>query len=173
MDPNIDPRFQQLNEFMDSYRSRQYSESNLITILHKAQELFGHLDRTVMDTVAYYMNIPTAHIWGVATFYHYFNLSPRGKHLISICLGTACYIKGAEEVLDAIKRDLSIEIGGTSSDGLFTLAEARCLGACGLAPVIMIDEKIYGSLTPAGVIQVLKTYKKAAAAAAKKEAAAK
>ena len=173
MDPNIDAKFQQLKEFMDSYRSRRYSESNLITILHKAQELFGHLDRKVMDAVAHYMNIPTAHIWGVATFYHYFTLSPRGRHLVSVCLGTACYIKGADEVLEAIKKELAVEMGGTSPDGLFTLAEARCLGACGLAPVIMVDDKIYGSLTPAGVIQVLKTYKKAAVAAAKKEAAAK
>ena len=84
----------------------------------------------------------------------------RGKHLISVCLGTACYVKGIAEILDAIKAELKIEIGQTSEDGLFTLQEARCLGACGLAPVIMIDDKIYGSLTSKKVIEIIRGYKK-------------
>jgi len=80
------------------------------------------------------MKIPTAHIWGVATFYHYFNLKPQGKYVVSVCMGTACYVKGAGDVLDALKEELKINVGETSKDMLFTLAEARCLGACGLAP---------------------------------------
>ncbi len=150
----------ELREFMDKVKHKPHPESYLIGILHKAQDLYGYLDRAVMDEVAITMNIPTSHIWGVATFYHYFTLKPRGKHLISVCLGTACYIKGADKVLNAIKEDLHIEVGGTSEDNLFTLQEARCLGACGLAPVIMIDDKIYGNLTPKSVLKILKSYRK-------------
>jgi NADH:ubiquinone oxidoreductase subunit E len=151
---------QELKEFMAQVKGREHPDSQLIAILHKAQELYGYLNQEVMDAVAKQMDIPTAHIWGVATFYHYFKLTPSGKHSISVCLGTACYVKGAEEILNTIKDELKIDFGQTSSDGLFTLQEARCLGACGLAPVIMIDDKIYGSLTPKKVLEVLKSYRK-------------
>ena len=115
-----------------------------------------------MDIVAEAMNIPTAHIWGVATFYHYFNLKPVGKNIVSVCIGTACYVKGAGEVLKALKKALGIEVGETSEDKLFTLQEARCLGACGIAPVIMINDKIYGELTGKSVVELIKKYRKAA-----------
>ncbi|MFA6216884.1 MAG: NADH-quinone oxidoreductase subunit NuoE [Candidatus Omnitrophota bacterium] len=151
-----------LRAFMDNCKEKAHPESNLISILHKAQELYGYLSKEVMDDVATRMNIPTAHIWGVATFYHYFNLKPKGKHTVSICLGTACYVKGADQILDAIREELMIDVGQTSEDDLFTLQEARCLGTCGLAPVVMIDEKIYGNLTPKKTIEILQGYKKAA-----------
>lgn len=151
----VDSKMQELKAYMESVKGRGREESYLIAILHKAQELHGHLSREVMDEVALTMNIPTAHIWGVATFYHYFNLKPIGTHVISICLGTACYIKGAGDILEKIKQELNVAMGETTSDGLFTLQEARCLGACGLAPVIMIDGKIYGQLTPKKVVEIL------------------
>ncbi len=157
-----DEKIKILKECMESVKGMR-QEAQLISILHKAQELYGYLDKEVMDEIAITMQIPTAHIWGVATFYHYFNLSPQGKHAIAICLGTACYIKGAGDILDALKEELKIGIGQTSADGLFTLQEARCLGACGLAPVMMIDGKIYGCLTPKKTIEILNTYRKAAA----------
>jgi len=152
----------ELKEFMELVRNKPRSESALIAILHKAQEIEGYLSKEIMDEIAEAMNIPTAHIWGVATFYHYFNLTPCGKHTISVCLGTACYIKGADEILDTIKKDLKIDIGQVTEDKLFGLQVARCLGACGLAPVMMIDGKIYGSLTPKKVIEILNTYRKPA-----------
>ena len=155
-----DEKMIELREFMDKVKHNDHPESYLIAILHKAQDLYGYLDRAVMDEVAFTMNIPTSHIWGVATFYHYFTLKPRGQHVISVCLGTACYIKGADKILNAIKEDLKIEVGGTTEDNLFTLQEARCLGACGLAPVVMIDDKIYGNLTPKSVLKILKSYRK-------------
>ncbi|MFA6079799.1 MAG: NAD(P)H-dependent oxidoreductase subunit E [Candidatus Omnitrophota bacterium] len=155
-----DPRSAELKMFMDGVKNAPRSESNLIAILHKVQELYGYLDREMMDEVAVAMNIPTAHIWGVATFYHYFKLKKPGKHVISICLGTACYIKGAGDILEKLKEELKTDIGGMSPDGLFSLEEARCLGACGLAPVIMIDGKIYGSLTPKKVSEILQEYRK-------------
>jgi NADP-reducing hydrogenase subunit HndA len=156
----VDAKMTELKAFMADCAKRERSESNLIAILHKAQELYGYLSIEVMDEIALTMSIPTAHIWGVATFYHYFNLKPRGKHTIAVCLGTACYVKGAEDVLDAIKEELKISFGETTEDKLFSLAEARCLGACGLAPVIMIDDKIYGELTPKKVVEILKNYRK-------------
>jgi len=160
METTIDKK-QELKEFMLMFKDKTHPESNLISILHKAQELYGYLNKEAMDTVAETMNIPTAHIWGVATFYHYFSLTPKGKHAISVCLGTACYVKGAEEILNTIREYLKIDMGQTTQDKLFTLQEARCLGACGIAPVIMIDDKIYGELTPKKVIDILKIYKKA------------
>ncbi len=151
---------ERLKEYIEQVKKKDNPESYLIAILHKAQELFGYLDRSVMDEVADSMNIPTAHIWGVATFYHYFNLKPKGKHVISVCLGTACYVKGADDVLNAIKEELKIGVGGTTEDNLFSLAEARCLGACGIAPVVMIDDKIYGELTPKKIKEIIRSYRK-------------
>ena len=161
MPAQTDKNAKELKNFMKEIKAGDRPESNLIAILHKAQELNGYLSKETMETIAETMDIPTAHIWGVATFYHYFNLKPRGKHAISVCLGTACYVKGAEKILETIKRELEITIGETTKDKLFTLQEARCLGACGLAPVIMIDDKIYGDLTPQKTVEILEKYKKA------------
>lgn len=155
-----DPRILELKGYMETFKGSPRQESNLIAVLHKVQELYGYLHRDAMDEVALFMGIPTAHIWGVATFYHYFKLNPPGKHVIAVCLGTACYIKGAGEVLDTLKEELKTDIGGTTQDGLFSLEEARCLGACGLAPVIMIDGKIYGSLTAKKVSEIIQSYRK-------------
>jgi NADH-quinone oxidoreductase subunit E/NADP-reducing hydrogenase subunit HndA len=154
-----DEKKEELKKYMESVKDAPHAESFLIAILHKAQGLYGYLSQEVMDEIACTMNIPTSHIWGVATFYHYFNLSPRGQHVISVCLGTACYVKGAEQILAAIKEHLNVQMGETTEDKLFTLQEARCLGACGLAPVVMIDDKIYGELTPDKMREILNTYK--------------
>lgn len=157
-----DDKFRELKEYMEHVKIQIHPDSYLIAILHKAQGLYGYLSKELMDEIADSMRIPTAHIWGVATFYHYFNLRPKGKHTISVCLGTACYVKGAEDILNTIKQELKIDLGQTSEDKLFTLQEARCLGACGLAPVVMIDGKIYGKLTPKKMQQLLQQYRKQA-----------
>jgi NADH-quinone oxidoreductase subunit E/NADP-reducing hydrogenase subunit HndA len=157
----IDKKMAELQEFMAAQKKTQYNdEASLIAILHKAQELYGYLSTEAMDEIAVTMKIPTAHIWGVATFYHYFCLTPKGKYVISVCLGTACYVKGADEIQEKIKSELKIKVGETTPDGLFTLQEARCLGACGIAPVIMINDKIYGTLTPKKVTEILNNYRK-------------
>jgi NADH:ubiquinone oxidoreductase subunit E len=155
-------KMDELRAFIAACVQKEYPDSYLIAVLHKAQGLFGYLPGEIMDEVAQRMNIPTAHLWGVATFYHYFNLKPIGKYVISICLGTACYVKGATEVLEAIKRELGVEIGQTTADNLFTLHEARCLGACGIAPVIMINDKIYGELDAKKVVALINQYRKTA-----------
>jgi len=154
-------KVEQVRQFIAEAGRQPHSDSQLIAVMHRVQGLFGYLPREMMDLVAESMNMPTAHIWGVATFYHYFNLQPPGRHTISVCLGTACYVKGANEVLEAVKTELGVKVGETTSDGLFTLREARCLGACGIAPVMMIDEKIYGELTPRSVAEILARYRKA------------
>ncbi|AQT68277.1 NADP-reducing hydrogenase subunit HndA [Anaerohalosphaera lusitana] len=162
-----DNKLQEVRDFIAGTKQKDYPESYLIAVLHKVQELYGYLPQDVMDFVAEEMQVPTAHIWGVATFYHYFNLEPIGKHVVSVCMGTACYVKGADKVLDALKGDLGVEAGQTTEDGLFTLQEARCLGACGIAPVIMIDDKIYGELTAKSVVDLLNQYRKAESAGKK------
>ncbi len=134
-------------------------ESNLIAVLHKVQQLYGYLPQNTIEMIAVEMNIPAAHIWGVATFYHYFNLKKPGKYIISICLGTACYVKGANQILEAIKKHLNIDIGEVTKDGMFSIQPARCVGACGQAPVLMIDEKIYGELTPDKAIEIIEKYR--------------
>ena len=148
-----------LREFIHRKNEDTHSDSWLIAVLHKAQELYGYLPRDVMDVISGEMNIPTAHIWGVATFYHYFHLHPPGRHTISVCLGTACYVKGAEQILDTLREHLGIDIGGVTQDGMFSLQGARCLGACGLAPVVMIDDKIHGDLTPERMVRIIEEYR--------------
>ncbi|MFP4521053.1 MAG: NADH-quinone oxidoreductase subunit NuoE [Fibrobacterota bacterium] len=152
--------FSGLDSFIEEHKDKENPDSYLIAVLHKAQEIYGYLPVDVMDHVAVKMGIPTAHIWGVATFYHYFSLKPRGKHMISVCMGTACFVKGADRVLDALKDGLKIDVGETTEDGLFTLEATRCLGACGLAPVVMIDDKVYGGLTPRKIPPLIKKYRK-------------
>jgi len=154
-------KLDQLSAFMDEVSQKEYAESYLIAVLHKAQALYGYLPQDVMDQVADKMQIPTAHIWGVATFYHYFNLKPVGKNIVSVCMGTACYVKGADKVLEALIRELGIQVGETTEDKLFTLQEARCLGACGIAPVIMINDKIYGELDAKKTVDLINQYRKA------------
>jgi NADH-quinone oxidoreductase subunit E/NADP-reducing hydrogenase subunit HndA len=157
-----DERLTQLKAYIAETQQNEHADSFLIAVLHRAQELYGYLPVDVMDAIAEEMGIPTAHIWGVATFYHYFNLTPPGQHVISICLGTACYVRGAGQILQTLKDELQIDVGEVTPDGLFSLQPARCLGACGLAPVVMIDDKIHGELTPKKMVQLINQYRKQA-----------
>jgi len=150
----------ELGEFIAEVMQREHPHSHLIAVLHKAQSLYGYLPTEVMNEVAARMGIPTAHIWGVATFYHYFNLNPPGRHTISVCLGTACYVKGAGAILQRLKDELKIDFGQVTQDGMFSLQPARCLGACGLAPVVMIDDTIHGDLTADKMMELLEKYRK-------------
>ncbi len=150
----------EIKDFIANKMTLPNPESNLIAVLHKVQQIYGYLPQNMIDLIAVEMNIPTAHIWGVATFYHYFNLKKPGKYTIAICLGTACYVKGSGKILDAIKDHLKIDVGQVTEDGIFSIQPARCVGACGQAPVLMIDEKIYGELTPEKAIKIIEQYRK-------------
>ena len=132
--------------------------NELIAILHKAQNHFGFLPKEVQRAIGEAMNIPEAKIYGVVTFYSYFTMEPKGKHPISICMGTACYVQGAEKVLKEIENIIGIKNGQTSEDGKFSLNCLRCIGACGLAPVIMIGEKVYGNVKAEEVESIINEY---------------
>ena len=131
----------------------------LMPIMQRAQDIFGYLPEDVMNIIAKGLDIPVSDVYGVATFYAQFNLEPKGKYIISVCLGTACYVKGAQLVLDKLEEVLGVPAGSTTPDGVFTLNATRCLGACGLAPVIMVNDDVYGRLTPDDVPGIIAKYR--------------
>lgn len=118
----------------------------LINILHSTQAKLGYLPKEVQELIALELGIPAAKVYGVVSFYSFFTMKPKGKHPISVCMGTACYVRGGEKILDEFKRQLCIDVGGTTADGLFSIDSLRCVGACGLAPVVMIGPRVYGRL---------------------------
>ena len=131
----------------------------LINVLHQTQDYLGYLPAEAQELIAECLHIPTAKVYGVVSFYAFFTMTPKGKHPISVCLGTACYVRGAEKVLDAFKKELNLEVGQTTEDGEFSLTCLRCVGACGLAPVMMINDEVYGRLTPDQVSGILDQYR--------------
>ncbi|HSW40596.1 MAG TPA: NADH-quinone oxidoreductase subunit NuoE [Acidobacteriota bacterium] len=155
----------QITRYIRQVLQQDHPESRLISVLHKVQERFGFLGRQHLDAVALLLGVPAAHVSGVASFYHFFRLVEPGRHIISICMGTACYVKGAERIADRVRRELKADFGQTSSDGLFTLSGSRCLGTCGLAPILMIGEDVYGKVTPDQVPALLEKYRQPAPAA--------
>ena len=144
--------------FIDECRAKKNPESYLIAVLHRVQDHIGYLGREHMDAVSTLMQIPSAKVSGVASFYHYFHFAPRGKHSISVCMGTACFVKGAGRVFDRLKELLGIGIGQTTPDRLFSIDIARCVGACALAPVLIVDEKVYAEVKPDQVAKILAEY---------------
>lgn len=134
--------------FIEQVRQGPHPESQLISVLHKVQAHFGHLGSEHLDAVAQLLQVPAAKVSGVATFYHFFRLRPKGRFVINVCMGTACYVQGAELLVQRLREELGIDFGQTTSDGLFTLECARCLGTCGLAPVLMINNEVHGKVTP-------------------------
>ncbi len=130
----------------------------LINVLHGCQEHFGYLPAEVQEVISEHLNVPVAKIYGVVTFYSFFTMTPRGKHPISICMGTACYVRGGEKVLDEFRKELGIKVGETTKDNKFSLSSLRCVGACGLAPVVLVGDKTYGRVAPDDVKGILKEY---------------
>lgn len=151
-----DRRFAQLQAVIDEYKQKP---GPLMPVMQKAQNIFGCVSLEVQTFIAQALDIPLSDVYGISTFYSQFTLKPKGKHTISICMGTACYVKGAQAILDEVKKQLGIEAGDTTADGLFSLEGARCLGCCGLAPVMMIDDQVYGPLKPGDIQGILKKYK--------------
>lgn len=131
----------------------------LIPVLHGIQGVYGYLPEDILQLVSLELNVPMTEIYGVASFYSFFSLEPKGKNVIRVCLGTACYVKGAQELIDKLSKELNVAVGKTTEDGKFTLEATRCLGACGLAPVLMIGDKVYGRLTPNDIPKILEEYK--------------
>jgi len=131
----------------------------LINVLHQTQSYIGYLPAEIQELIAKELKISVAHVYGVVSFYSFFTMTPKGEHPISICMGTACYVRGAEKVLDEFKRILNVNVGETTPDGKFSLTALRCIGACGLAPVITIGEEVYGRLIPDDVQGIVDKYK--------------
>ena len=135
-------------------------KGNLIMILHEIQNHYGYSPRGISFELSRLLKTPLARIYEVLTFYNYFKIEPPGKHLVSVCMGTACYLKGGKELLSELKEILNIEQGQTTEDGIFQLQVVRCLGCCGLAPVVMIDENIHGNIKPGEIAGILAGYSK-------------
>ncbi|MFH1114097.1 MAG: NADH-quinone oxidoreductase subunit NuoE [Pseudomonadota bacterium] len=146
-------------EQLDPVIERYYGNPGyLIPALKEAQELFGYLPEEVQKKLAVGLNIPASHVYGVVTFYSFFTIEPRGRHVIRLCLGTACYVKGAKEILNIMQRQVGIDVGQTSDDGRFTLEAVRCLGACGLAPVFLVGDNTHGNVVPGETMKILDGY---------------
>ena len=131
----------------------------LMPVLQKAQEIYGYLPIEVQKMIADGLGVSLSEVFGVATFYSQFSLTPKGKHRISVCLGTACYVKGSDKILEAVEAKLGIKSGECTADGMFSIDSCRCVGACGLAPVMLVDEDVYGKLKPEQVAKILDSYK--------------
>lgn len=148
--------FDELKKYIDSVKN---SQGVTMQILQKAQGIFGYLPLEVQQFISDETNIPLADIYGVVTFYTQFSTEEKGKHKIGVCLGTACYVKGSQEIRDKLAELLNVQVGKTTEDRLFTLEETRCLGCCGLAPVMMIDDEVYGKISVNKIPEILKKYK--------------
>lgn len=146
---------EQLKAVIKSHKDQQGAA---IPVLHKAQEIYGYLPIEVQTMIAEGLNVPLAEIYGIVTFYTQFSLYPKGEYQIAVCLGTACYVKGSGDILDKIKERLNIEVGECTPDGKFSIDATRCIGACGLAPVLTVNEDVYGRLTVDDVDDILKKY---------------
>lgn len=151
-----DERYLKLNDVIRQYQGKPGA---LIPVLHHAQQIFGYLPKDVQIKIAEGLDLPLSEVYGVITFYSLFTTEPRGQHTIGVCMGTACYVKGASQILQELQKQLDVEIGGTTKEGLFSLTVTRCLGACGLAPVLTVDEDVYGRLTPDKVKDILDNYR--------------
>jgi bidirectional [NiFe] hydrogenase diaphorase subunit len=148
-----DPRLKTLGATM---KRHQYQADALIEVLHTAQELFGYLDQELLIHIANSLKLPPSRVYGVATFYHFFSLTPKGRHTCTICMGTACYVKGAAQLVSAVERAADCRCGETRADGKLSLHQARCIGACGIAPAVILDGKVVGHQTPERLVDQLK-----------------
>jgi NADH:ubiquinone oxidoreductase subunit E len=157
-DPAAEQRFNELDEILEEYKGRP---GGLIPVLQIAQGLFGYLPEEVLRHIAKAMDKPYSEVAGVVGFYSYFSTQPRGENVIRVCLGTACYVRGGKQVLDSLKKELAIDVGETTEDKVFSLEVARCFGACGLAPAIMINDDVHQRVKPARIKQILTPYYKA------------
>lgn len=137
-------------------KEHQYQESSLLEILHKAQELYGYIDKDLLAYVAESLKLPPSHVYGVAAFYNYFRLKKPGEHVVTTCMGTACYVKGAEEIVSAVEREFKVERGKSTADDRLSVFITRCIGACAMAPSIVVDDEVIGKATKEVVIQRIK-----------------
>ncbi len=154
--PDMKEKYDQLQQVINELKDQPGA---LMPVLQKAQSIFGCVPMDVQKIIAEGLGVTLSEVYGVATFYAQFTLEPAGKYIISVCMGTACYVKGSQKVLDKLSEELNVPVGKTTGDGLFTLNATRCLGACGLAPVMTVNEEVYGRLTPDDIPGIIAKYK--------------
>lgn len=150
---------EKLKDFRIFIRENQHKKGALMPVLQRAQVLFGYLPEEVLESISKELDIPLSEIYGVATFYSQFSLIPKGKYKIGVCLGTACYVKGSQKILDKVMEELGIGVGETTPDMKFSITGSRCIGACGLAPVLSINDEVYGRVKPEDVKDILDKYR--------------
>lgn len=155
-DKNVAEQYEALRAVIAEHKGEQGA---LMPVLQSAQNIFGYVPEEVQRFIAEGLGVTLSEVYGVATFYSQFSLEPNGEHVIGVCLGTACYVKGSQKVLDRLAEELDVEVGKTTKDGKFTLNATRCLGACGLAPVMMIGDEVYGRLVPDDIPDILAKYR--------------
>lgn len=151
----VEEKFHELEEFINELPDKKGA---LIEVLHRAQHIFGYLPEEVQSFVAEKLNVPASKVYGVVSFYSYFTTEPRGEYVVNVCMGTACFVRGAANVLAEFEKQLGIKVGQTTADGKFTMEVLRCVGACGLAPVVTINDRVYGHVTPKEVAKILNEY---------------
>ncbi|MBR4172889.1 MAG: NAD(P)H-dependent oxidoreductase subunit E [Clostridia bacterium] len=149
---------EQEEKLREVIKQHQGEEGAAIPVLHEAQDIYGYLPIEVQKIISEGLNIPLAEIYGIVTFYTQFSLYPKGDYEVSVCLGTACYVKGSGTIIEKIKERLGIDVGGCTPDGKFSLNATRCIGACGLAPVMTVNDAVYGRLTPADLDDIFAKY---------------
>ena len=152
---------EQRQQLLECIEKNRGDKGALMPVMHEAQNIYGYLPVEVQTIIAEKLNIPLAEVYGVATFYSQFSLNPKGKHQISVCLGTACYVKGSDKILEVLERELKIKCGECTPDGKFSIDSCRCVGACGLAPVMIIDGEVYGKLKDGDVESILQRHMEA------------
>ena len=148
-------KLKELDAFIDSLPTK---EGKLITVLHKAQKLIGYLPYEVQHHIAHKLDVTASKVYGVVTFYSFFNINPKGKFKVAVCMGTACFVRGAQSILSEFEKHLDIAQGETTKDNLFSLDGIRCVGACGLAPVVSVNGKVYGRVTVEDVNRIVEEY---------------
>ena len=137
-------------------KEHDYQESALLEILHRAQEIYGYLDNDLLMDISGSLNLPPSHVFGVVTFYSFFKLRKSGEHVVTGCLGTACYVKGVEQIMEAIEKEFNLKRGGSTADGKLSLLITRCIGACAMAPNIVVDDEVIGKATTEIVIEKIR-----------------
>jgi NADH:ubiquinone oxidoreductase subunit E len=147
--------WEKIDQVIDKFKNRQ---GVLIPVLKEVQDICGYLPKKVQHRIAQGLQLPASQVYGVVSFYAFFTTIPRGKHIIRVCLGTACYVRGSKQILDNLQRELNVEVGGITRDRKFSLEAVRCLGACGLAPVMVVGNETYGMITPGKAIEIVSSY---------------
>ena len=157
MSEQIEKMTPQLKAFIEEWKTKP---GNLIMVLHQVQQAYGYIPRNIAIEVSEMLEVPLAKIYGVVTFYNFFKLQKAGKYKIQVCLGTACYIRGGDDLLKTLEKELGIGVGGTTPDGMFSIEAVRCLGCCGLAPVIVVNGEVHGKLEKKDIPGIIEKYRK-------------